>query len=1259
MASSSSSSSSSPDPSRRQYDVFLSFRGADTRRGLISFLYEFLGRKGIDAFIDEKLRRGDNLLALLGRIEQSKMSIVVFSENYADSDWCLEELSKIMKCHESFGQEVLPVFYKVSASDVRNQEGKFGARFETPSASFGEKQDRVPQWKQALKDAANIAGRVELDNRTERDLVDKITKETLKMLNKVSPCDIRNLPGIEPRAQELENLLLSQEINRVRIVGVVGMAGIGKKTVARCVYHCNFPSFDGHYFLEDIRNESKLQGLRSLRQNLLRGLLDDENLDTGVSDGANEANRLRNKKLFIVLDDVTSRKQITELIGEPERYKDTYHGGSWIVITSRDQKLLKGIVDVTYIVPKLNDKEAFQLFSSKAFPKCSCPEELRDLANKFVDYADGNPLALQVLGSDLLRRDETYWRKKFAQLQTSTDAEIEDMLKSSFVDLSPEHKNMFLDIACLFISEETDFVSSILNADHYDAAAAISDLKGKCLLTISNNRLQMHDLLHTMGKKICTMSPIKGADNCSRLWNHKDIDRVLKKRIGGIKNIRGIFQDLAKLRAMEISPDVFTKMRELKFLKFYNSHCSKGCENECKLRFKQGLDCLPDELVYLNWQGFPLEYLPSNFNPGNLIDLKLCYSRIKQLWEDEKSTEKLKWVDLSHSKDLLNLSGLSEAQNLQRLNLEGCTSLTKLFSATPEMNSLCFLNLRGCTNFESLPEGDGLKSLKTLILSGCSKLHEFRTVSENLEYLYLDGTSIERVPESIGSLHKLLLLNLRNCKRLKHLPSTLQELKSLEELIISGCKNLESFPAIENSMERLEILLMDNTTIQYSPKKLSLRNLKVFSFCGSNVQDPEHLISQLFSSGACLSDLYLTDCNLHKLPGILSFSWSLQNLCLCQNKFGTLPESIQRLYHLKSLDLKYCQMLKSLPVLPSNLQYLDAHGCTSLETVTTPMTLLPVSERKHPVFIFTDCFKLTQDAQENILAHAQFKSQLLATSSLQHNHEGVVLEPLVEVCFPGWDMPLWFPYRTRGSSMEIDLPPHWCNNQFLGISLCTVISFKDYKDQRSGFRVRCRCNIKGRDDNCVNFSFYLRGWNEQCCRSSGHGTRKLGSDHVFISYNNDIPVQKFREEDNNSSACGHTKATLEFSVTDDSERKLECCDVVKCGMSLLYISDEIDCRFQKIKEKHLEQTLESEIKEKNFDRVTSKGESRLTEHATDETGVPNGDGLEEQRTESSHVKSRSRMNPDKGLPRGTSFVTTQSHCVTRACVVAPTESPEF
>ncbi|KAG7542231.1 P-loop containing nucleoside triphosphate hydrolase, partial [Arabidopsis thaliana x Arabidopsis arenosa] len=642
-----------------------------------------------------------------------------------------------------------------------------------------------------------------------------------------------------------------------------------------------------------------------------------------------------------------------------------------------------------------------------------------DLSNKFVDYSKGHPFALKLLGSDLCQRDKLYWIRKLERLQRRPDGKIQEVLKMSYEELCPEEQSIFLDVACFFRSEKLDFVSRILSTYHIDAINVINDLIDKCLVMVSDNRLEMHDLLLTMGKEIGYESSIKEAGKRGRLWDQEDICRVLKYKTGTAE-IRGIFMDMSNVESMKLSADIFTGMLSLKFLKFYNSHCSKWCENDCRFRFPGGLDCFPDELVYLHWQGYPLEYLPLNFNPKKLIDLSLRYSSIKQLWEYEK--------------------------------LECCISLAKC-SSIRQMDSLVLLNLRDCINLKRLPKSINLKFLKVLILSGCSKLKKFPTISENIESLYLDGTAIKRVPESIESLRNLAVLNLKNC------------------------------------------------------------------------------------------------CKLMRLP------------------------------------------------------YLDAHGCISLETVAKPMTLLVIAEKTHSTFVFTDCFKLNRDAQENIVAHTQLKSQILANGSLQRNHkvqvfrfydfQELVLEPLAAVSFPGNDLPLWFRHQRMGSSMETHLPPHWCDDKFIGLSLCTVVSFKDYEDKTSRFSVICKCKFRNEDGNSISFTCNLGGWNESSGSSSHEEPRRLTSDHVFISYNNCFYAKKSHE----LNRCCNTTASFKFFVTDGkAKRKRDFCEVMKCGMSYLYAPDENDYRLQGLQENNLEKAVsakETELNETALDEAAMTKRARL------------------------------------------------------------------
>ena len=151
--------SSSSSAHQWKYDVFLSFRGEDTRKGFTDHLYAALRQKGIDTFMDDQLRRGEQISPeLLTAIENSRMSIIVFSDNYASSSWCLDELVKILDCVKVMGHKALPVFYKVDPSDVKQQKGCFAEAFAKHEQIYRENMEKLHKWKAALTEVATISG---------------------------------------------------------------------------------------------------------------------------------------------------------------------------------------------------------------------------------------------------------------------------------------------------------------------------------------------------------------------------------------------------------------------------------------------------------------------------------------------------------------------------------------------------------------------------------------------------------------------------------------------------------------------------------------------------------------------------------------------------------------------------------------------------------------------------------------------------------------------------------------------------------------------------------------------------------------------------------------------------------------------------------------------------------------------------------------------------------------------------------------------
>ena len=150
--------SSSSSAHRWDYDVFLSFRGEDTRKNFTSHLYKALCEKGINTFIDNDLQRGEEIpMELLKAIESSMISIVVFSKNFASSTWCLNELVKIFECRNN-GQLVLPIFYKVNPSEIRKQDGEFGIALAKHEKEFKDDIEKVQRWRKTLTATTNLSG---------------------------------------------------------------------------------------------------------------------------------------------------------------------------------------------------------------------------------------------------------------------------------------------------------------------------------------------------------------------------------------------------------------------------------------------------------------------------------------------------------------------------------------------------------------------------------------------------------------------------------------------------------------------------------------------------------------------------------------------------------------------------------------------------------------------------------------------------------------------------------------------------------------------------------------------------------------------------------------------------------------------------------------------------------------------------------------------------------------------------------------------
>lgn len=84
-------------------------------------LYKALLEKKINVFFDWGLEVSQTQHEMVHSIRESRVYVVVLSENYASSKWCLDELANIMEGVESTNKDnrkLCPVFYKVQQSDI-------------------------------------------------------------------------------------------------------------------------------------------------------------------------------------------------------------------------------------------------------------------------------------------------------------------------------------------------------------------------------------------------------------------------------------------------------------------------------------------------------------------------------------------------------------------------------------------------------------------------------------------------------------------------------------------------------------------------------------------------------------------------------------------------------------------------------------------------------------------------------------------------------------------------------------------------------------------------------------------------------------------------------------------------------------------------------------------------------------------------------------------------------------------------------------
>ncbi|KAJ9554587.1 hypothetical protein OSB04_018632 [Centaurea solstitialis] len=209
-----------------KHDVYLSFKGPDVCNNIVDHLYSALVQQGINTLKDaQTLPWGKPIGPLLFKaIEESQIAVIVFSQTYVDSAWCLQELEHVMKCKDERGLIVLPIFYHIDPSELRKNNGKYGAAL----AKHESENKNVESWRKALTDAANLVGfTINIDGFAAYGPEPELTRRIVNtIINELSHNKDRVEMGTNPLKIPIQEILLAT--NKFSEANIIARSGFGK-----------------------------------------------------------------------------------------------------------------------------------------------------------------------------------------------------------------------------------------------------------------------------------------------------------------------------------------------------------------------------------------------------------------------------------------------------------------------------------------------------------------------------------------------------------------------------------------------------------------------------------------------------------------------------------------------------------------------------------------------------------------------------------------------------------------------------------------------------------------------------------------------------------------------------------------------------------------------------------------------------------------------------------------------------------------------
>lgn len=742
------------------YDVFINHRGPDCKKTLATDLYNRLRGYGLRVFLDQReLQEGDALDSQIkGAIERASVHLAIFSQNYAQSSWCLDELVLMFQSRAT----IIPVFYgSVKPSHLRwvkdKPEGPYARDLLELERKRGYQHEILEKWRQALSQAGGISG-VELENYNgdQDQRIQQIEESVLKNVKR--PVHVAKYPiGLDQKIEDFEKAVsLQPQSSETRVIGIVGPGGVGKTTLANEIFNRRQSKYDRACYLSDVSGKTVEFSQGKLLEGLARRFHEQiGDIKTGID---KIETYLASPLALLIVDNVDNINQLDALFVP---LKDKLSPGSLVLITSRNKDVLinSGIEkSFIYELNGLHQQHSQELFCSHAFGQPNPREGFREVVKNFLYVCQGLPLSLQVIGASLYGKDEMeFWVAHFNKISNIVPDDITSRLRISYDGLDNEEKQMFLDIACFFLGEYSDTAIRIWGGSGWNGWLGLHKLQNRYLIEVdSENRIRMHDHLRDLGRDIGEK------ESPHRLWRGTEdlhlnlLDNNFQVRGIDMVHQHGsewpdphLFKTLAEL-PINVWLSNMGRLRLLRAEGDYVESIFSAVQSPQLLRFSP-------RLVWLSWDSCPCTSLPAWIPLEKLHVLEINGSNLHTLWPDEYDQAPLKLRELIIDAPLSKIpKSIGKLKDLEKLVLRQNerveeANLKTFLDELCHLKSLKFLVLRKCSNMESLPDSFvNLTNLEHLDLSECSNL--------------------QKLPSSFGKLQNLELIDLSGCVRLKTFP---------------------------------------------------------------------------------------------------------------------------------------------------------------------------------------------------------------------------------------------------------------------------------------------------------------------------------------------------------------------------------------------------------------------------------------------------------------------------------------------------------